>query len=181
MKILPILTLSLLIAFSGYSQQTADFTIGPGYTLVDLDKLIEKDEIAGTRLEDWNQFSIGFSAQYFFTSLGEFQFGAEVMYQHLYWYRVIVPFGSTPIDREYTVTTFRLTPLFRVGEEDMNFDFGPTLNFNDGLEIGAMISGNKYFPLSDNIDLPIKIRVDLINSIVLVVPVSVHTGIRMKF
>ncbi len=180
MKTLTILIVSLLISFSGYTQKNTEFTIGAGYTLVDLDKVVEKDEVTGTRLEDWDQFSIGFSAQYFFTTLGNFEFGLEAMYQHLYWYRVIVPFGSTNIDREYTVTTFRITPLFRMGEENINVDIGPTLNFNDGLEIGAMISGNKYFPISDNIDIPVKVRLDFMNSIVLVAPVSIHAGIRME-
>lgn len=180
MKALIVFILSLPFIFSGYSQ-SADFTLGVGYTQVDLDKLIEKDEVSGTRLEDWNQLNVGFSAQYFFTSIGELQFGVEAAYQHLYWYRVIVPFGSTPIDREYTITTTRIAPLLRAGSEEMAFDFGPTFNFNDGLEIGAMVSANKYFELSDNLDLPVKLRVDFINGIVLIMPISLHAGIRYRF
>ncbi len=180
MKTLLILFFSLFSFISCYSQNSVDLTLGTGYTLIDLDKLVEKDEVAGTRLEDWNQLNVGFSAQYFFTSLGELQFGLEAMYQHLYWYRVIVPFGSTPIDREYTVTTFRITPVFRTGGDEMTFDFGPTLNFNDGLEIGAMASANKYFPLSDNLDLPVKLRVDFISGKVLILPISLHAGVRLR-
>ena len=174
------MTIGLMILIPSFSQNSLDVTLSGGYTAIDLEKLVEEDEIAGTDLEDWDQANFGISAQYFFTSFGDIPFGVEAMYQHLYWYRVMVPFGSSPIDREYTITAFRVSGIFRFGSENAAFDVGPQLNINNGAQIGIMMSGNKYFPISDNIDIPVKVRVDIINGIVLYAPISVHAGIRYR-
>ncbi|MEQ9403381.1 MAG: hypothetical protein RIM99_07350 [Cyclobacteriaceae bacterium] len=180
MKRLIIFLPALFILSLSCAQNQLDITIGAGYTAVDLDALIEKDEVSGTSLLDWDQFNIGFSAQYFFLATNSFQLGAEIMYQHQYWYRVLVPFGSTPIDREYTVTTTRITPVFRFGEGNFAFDVGPEFNFSDGLQLGLMLSANQYIPINDKIDIPVKGRIDIINGIVLTVPISINTGVRIK-
>ncbi|WP_420315923.1 hypothetical protein [Ekhidna sp.] len=180
MRCFTIFLLTVLTITGSYSQQQLDITLGAGYTAIDLDKVVEKDEVSGTRLEDWDQANFGISAQYFFTSFGEVQFGLEAMYQHLYWYRVIVPFGSTPIDREYTITAGRISGIFRFGSENASFDLGPTLNFNNGTQLGLMLSGNKYFPIADNIDIPLKLRIDVIDGIVVYAPISLNTGIRVR-
>ncbi len=168
-----------LVLFS-FSQNQLDVTIGAGYTAIDIESLVEEDEISGTVATDWDQFTIGLSAQYFFLNTSSFQFGVEAMYHHLYWYSVRVPFGSQDINREYTVTAFRITPIFRFGKENFAFDVGPELNFNDGTEIGLMLSANQYFPINDKIDIPVKARLDIINGIVITVPITLHAGVRVR-
>ncbi len=168
-----------LIAFS-YAQNQLDITIGAGYTAIDIEALVEEDEVSGTVATDWDQFTAGLSAQYFFLSTTSFQFGVEAMYHYLYWYSVRVPFGSQDINREYTITTFRITPIFRFGSETFAFDVGPEINFSDGTEIGLMLSANRYIPINDKIDIPIKGRLDIINGIVVTVPITLHAGVRIK-
>jgi len=178
-RLLAILTGLFLVTFS-YSQNQLDVTLGAGYTFIDIETLVEEDEISGSSATDWDQFSAGLSAQYFFLATNSFQFGIEAMYQHLYWYSVRVPFGITPITREYTITTFRITPILRFGEGNFAFDIGPEFNFGDELQLGLMVSANKYIPINDKIDIPIKGRLDVINGVVLTVPFTIHSGVRIK-
>ncbi len=171
----------LLISGYAYAQQQLEINLGAGYTAVDLDQLIIEDEVAGTNLLDWDQFAYGGGAQFFFKEMSAFTLGAEVMYQYLYWYQVRVPFGSTPITREYDISTVRITPILRFGEDSFAFDVGPEFNFaSGGFEIGLLLSGNYYIPVNDQIDIPLKFRVDVMNGIVLTAPLSLNTGVRIK-
>lgn len=179
-KLLTLLCGLLLVSYS-YAQKQLDITVGAGYTLIDIEKLVEEDEVSGSSANDWDQFSIGLSAQYFFLETSSFTLGAEAMYQHLYWYEARIPFGSTPFNREYTVTAFRLTPIARFGSEGFAFDVGPTFNINNGFELGVMMSGNYYIAVTDNVDIPIKFRLDAINgSVVPYAPITIHTGVRIR-
>ena len=164
-----------------YSQKSAEFTLGVGYTAIDLDALLLEDEIPGTILSNWDQLSYGISGQYFFASRGNMGFGAELMYQYLFWYDVVVPFGSTVIRRGYEVDIFRITPIVRFGlNNPFAFDIGPEFNISDGVELGLLVSANYYITLSDNIDIPLKVRLDIMNRIVLTLPVSLNVGIRIR-
>lgn len=162
------------------SQQTIEFTLGAGYTAIDIEGLVEKDEISGTTTLDWGQANYGISTQYFLDPMGNISFGAELMYQYLYWYNVRVPFGSQPIRREYTVDAIKVTPMVRFGAGSVfSFDLGPEFNFSDGTEVGLMMSANYNIPISDNVEVPIKFRLDVINKIVVTAPISLNAGIRI--
>jgi len=174
--------ISSIFLFSqvGFSQ-SFEFTIGAGVTAIDVEQLVEKDEIAGTTAEEWEVFNYGISGQYFLASRGSLMFGAELMYQYLYYYRVNVPFGEVDIFREYFVNAIKITPIVRFGINDsFAFDLGPEFNFMDGLSLGLLVSANYYIPISDKIDIPIKVRVDIINDIVITVPISLNVGMRIK-
>jgi hypothetical protein len=169
-----------LLAFTGLSQ-SVEFTLGAGATLIDVETLVEKDEVRGTTATDWGVFSGGVSAQYFFASKGNIVLGAELMYQHLYWYQVRIPYGMQFINREYSVSAVRIAPILRFGgENNFVFDIGPELNFMDGVAIGLLLSANYFFPVSDKINIPVKLRMDVINGTVVTVPVTLHGGVRIK-
>ena len=173
-------SLIMLMPLISFSQNSIEFTIGAGATIIDIEKLVELDENTGTVATDWGTTNIGFSGQYFFTSFGDVAFGGELMYHNLYWYSVRVPFAANPIYREYDVSTFRITPIFRFGGSSaFNFDLGPEFNLSDGLSIGVLASANYNIAISDKIDIPLKLRVDFMDLIVVAVPVSINVGVRI--
>ena len=181
MKNILITSIAILLTANLLAQKSIEFTLAYGITAVDLEALVEEDEVEGTTVEEWDVGNIGFSGQFVFAYSEKVGFGAELMYQHLYWYSVRVPYGSTAIYREYSVSTLRFTPMVRFGvDQPMCLDAGLSFNFMDPLRIGLMLSGNYYIPLNDDIDLPLKFRIDIINNIVLTMPISLNAGIRIK-
>ncbi|MCP4458474.1 MAG: hypothetical protein GY816_10700 [Cytophagales bacterium] len=173
--------LIVLIAFNTYSQKSAEFTIGIGYPAVDLYAIVDQDEISGTVLMDWAKVSYGFSGQYFFSSLGNVEFGAELMYQYLYWYYVRVLNGTTTSNPEYDVNVFRITPIARFRTDSpFALDIGPEFNFSNGIRLGLLVSANYDISLTDKIDIPLKARLDIMNRIVMTMPISINAGIRIK-
>jgi len=167
--------------FIGISQNSFELTGGAGYTAIDIEELVEQDEVKGTFATDWGQASYGISGQYFFAAKGNIGFGAELMYQYWYWYNVSVPFGTQRIFREYSVSAFKVTPIVRFGtNSSFAFDIGPEINFSDGIILGILLSANYNIRISDNIEIPIKVRVDIIDQIVVAVPITLNTGIRIK-
>ncbi|MCG8697992.1 MAG: hypothetical protein MI922_08055 [Bacteroidales bacterium] len=166
----------------GQSQMTVEINTGIGYSAVDVEGIVEVDEIANTIAEDWGQFSSSFGGQFFLYPYDKIGLGAELMYHYLFWYSVRVPYTySGGIYREYSVNTVRLTPIVRIGGlNSFAFDMGPELNFLDGLSIGLLLSANYNIAINDKIAIPIKFRVDIIDYIKPVVPISLNTGIRLK-
>lgn len=171
-----------MIPLINYSQSSVEFTLGAGVTVIDIQKIVEIDEISGTMALDWGTANASVSAQYFFANFGNVAFGGEIMYHYLYWYSVRVPFVPSDIFREYSISIFRITPIFRFGGSNaFNFDVGPEFNFsNDEVSIGILASANYNISISDNIDIPLKLRLDIVNLIVVAVPISINAGVRIK-
>ncbi|MDH5368041.1 MAG: hypothetical protein OEW67_13735 [Cyclobacteriaceae bacterium] len=181
MKNIKFIVLIFLHPLVGVSQNSVEFSVGIGATVIDIESLVEKDEIAGAFATDWEVINYGISGQYFFGSKGNVSFGSEVMYQSLYWYSVAVPFGSQTIYREYSVSAIKITPILRYEVASaFVFDIGPELNIMDGVKLGLLLSANYYIPVSDKVDIPIKIRFDIMKNIVITVPSSLNAGIRIK-
>ena len=170
-----------LMPLVGYSQSSIEFTLGLGTTIIDIEKLVEIDENTGTVALDWGTTNVGISGQYFISTSEKIAFGGELMYHSLYWYSVRVPYVPNPIYREYSISTLRITPLIRFGGTNaFNFDLGPELNFSDGVSIGVLASANYNLAVSDKIDIPLKLRLDIMNKIVIYTPVSINVGVRIK-
>ncbi|MDH5398117.1 MAG: hypothetical protein OEX02_08230 [Cyclobacteriaceae bacterium] len=176
-----VVVLVFLLPFMGYSQKSMEFTAGAGATAVNLDLLVELDEVTGSYVTDWGVANYGLSGQMFIASKGNLGFGVELMYQYLYWYSVRIPYGTQPISREYSVGAIKITPILRIGtDKAFNVDVGPELNFSDGLRLGMLVSGNYFVPVSEKIDIPLKLRLDIINKVVATGALSVNGGIRIK-
>ena len=181
MKKIKFILFIFLLPITGISQTSVEFSLGLGGTAIDIESLVEEDEIDGTFATDWGTMNYGISGQYFFATKGNFSFGSELMYQYLYWYSVAVPYGSQPIYREYSVSAIKLTPILRYQVSSaFAFDIGPEFNFMEGLNLGLLISANYYITVSDKIDIPLKVRFDIMNNIVITVPISLNAGIRIK-
>lgn len=181
MKKYLLITLIILSSANGYSQSSIEFTLGAGVSVIDIEKLVEQDETIGTIATDWGTTNIGIGGQYFFTTFGNVSFGGELMYQYLYWYSVRVPYVPSDIFREYSVSTFRITPIFRFGgNSPFNFDLGPEFNFSDGVSIGFLASANYNIPISETVEVPLKLRFDTMFQTVVTIPISINAGVRIK-
>ncbi|MEQ8416252.1 MAG: hypothetical protein RIB71_17360 [Imperialibacter sp.] len=181
MKNYAVLLFATILSFSCMAQNTFEVSAAAGYTAVDLDALVEKDEVSGSYVTDWNQLSAGIGVQYFYAASENIGYGAELMYHHLYWYSVRIPFGTQVIYRDYSVTAFRITPIVRFGiNSAVSIDIGPELNFSDGLEVGLMLAGGYNISLSDRLTVPLKLRLDIMNSTVITLPVTINAGLRFK-
>lgn len=181
MRRYPIIVLVMVIPFLLHSNNYIEVTIGAGYTAIDLDSLVEKDENEGSSLTDWDQFSYGVSGQYYFYSLGSIQLGAELMFLHMYWYSVKVPYGSQPIYRDYSVNRFSIAPIvrFNIGKHS-SIDLGPVAQFSDSLDMGFFASFNYFLDIFNTVEIPIKLRVDIRDGLVTSVPLTLSTGIQYK-
>jgi hypothetical protein len=181
MKTKVLIFVMVLVPFICCSQRSVELTATIGYTAVNIEGIVEVDEISGTEATDWGQLNGGVSGQLFLASAGDFGFGIELMYHHLYWYSVEVPYGYYDIYREYSINAFRITPIIRYGPDNMvSVDLGPELNFLDGLRVGLLTSINYNLSISDRIYVPLKLRFDIIDYIKPVVPISLNAGVRIK-
>jgi hypothetical protein len=117
---------ALLLAAPVYGQPIFEIEAGGGYTLVNVEGIAEAD---GAIAQEWEQPSYRFAARALFAGSPGLRFGAEVSYQHLYWYRVRIPFGSTPINREYDVTATSAMGLLRLGSSTTVLDLGAGVAF----------------------------------------------------
>ena len=165
----------------GFSQKSAEVTVGIGYSALDVEGIVEIDEIKNTEATDWGQFSGGVSGQFILPLTGNIGIGLELMYQHLFWYSVRVPYGSYDIYREYSINTFKFTPLVRFGTTGaMSFDLGPEFNLLYGLKFGALASAGYSISINDKLEIPIKLRIELIDYLKPIFPISLHAGIRYR-
>jgi len=172
-----------LIPLLSFAQHSFESTIALGGTIVDIETLVLMDESTGTVAEDWGQFSGGLSFQYFYKLNKSFSLGMEMMYQHLFWYEVHVPYGTYGIYREYSINAFMFAPVFRIGGSgNLAFDLGPAeVIFRDGVVIGSFMSLNYNYPLSDKLEIPIKARVEYMGLYgVNVWPLTLNAGLRVK-
>ncbi len=181
MKKALLITTVLFAPLLAFPQKTAEFTAAVGGTIIDIENLVETDEISGSYATDWGTVNFGISGQYFFLSKGNISLGAELMYQDLYWYSVRIPYGTTPINREYSVSAVKTTPVLRFGGNgNFAFDIGPEFNFMDGVNLGLLLSADYFIKVSDKFDIPVKARLDVIDNIVITMPASLNVGIRLK-
>ncbi len=180
-KILFLVFMSFVISNGLYAQRSIEFTIGSGATAVNLDELVDVDEVEGARVTDWSVFNMGLGGQYFLAQKKSVLIGAELMYHYLYWYSVEVPYGISPIYREYNVSALRIAPIARFSlNEKFKIDLGPELNFMDGISPGILVSANYYLHVNQKITVPFKFRMDIIRHIVLLAPVSLNVGVNIN-
>lgn len=143
---------ALLIAAPARAQVSFEVEAGGGYTVVDVSSVAFND---GATATDWNQPNYRLAARAIAGGSG-LRFGAEVSYQSLYWYSVRIPFGSTPIRREYDVTATTALALVRLGGNGPSVDLGAGVAFLED-PVGA-VSLAIGVEVVDN--LSVKLRAD---------------------
>ncbi len=147
------LATSLVLAAPLAAQPALELELAAGVTLVDVEGVAWEE---GAIAEDWSQPSFRASGRALFGADDGLRYGAELGYQSLYWYSVRIPFGSTPIRREYTVTAFSAMAIARKDLGSTVVDVGAGLALLD--EPAPLISLALGWEIRDR--LAIKIRAD---------------------
>jgi hypothetical protein len=114
------------VAAPASAQTTLEVEAGGGYTIVDVEAVGFAD---GGFAEDWSQPTYRLALRALFGAASGPRFGAEVGYQYLYWYQVVIPYGIQPIRREYDVTATSAMGLLRLGGEAAVVDLGAGVAF----------------------------------------------------
>lgn len=167
-----------VLCSSVYGGYFFEGSVNLGYTIVDLDELVEKTENTGADINDWNQLSYGINLSYYFLNINSFHFGVSVDYMHSFWYSVDIPYGSQPIYREYDKKTTSISPIIKLDCPNGVFiSASPVFILSDSLNLGASISGGYYLGFG-RILIPVAIRVDLRNCSVPYYPLLLQMGIR---
>lgn len=145
---------ALLLAAPAHAQIHFEVEAGGGYTLVDVAGVADAD---GAIAQEWSQPGYRFSGRALFGAGEGMRFGAEVAHQYLYWYRVNIPFGSTPIRREYDVTATSAMGLVRIGSSGAAMlDLGAGVAFlDDPVAVASVAVGWEILPR-----LAVKLRAD---------------------
>lgn len=169
----------IVCSLSLFSINRLEVTVGIGYTAIDFDSLLEKDEGSGTSLDDWDQFAYGVSGQYYFYKSDILLFGTELQLQHMYSYSVLVPSSSYLYNRYYTVNVLSLSPIVRyIIKDETTIDFGPvlTIDFSENIGAGVFVAYSHFFILSEEIIIPLKIRLDIRSGTEVSFPIIISSG-----
>jgi len=138
---------SMLVATPARAQVTVELEAGAGYTVIDIEALAEAD---GEFAQDWDQFMYRFAARAFFGESSGVKVGVEAGYQYFYWYSVRVPYGDTPIYREYGQDGTTVLGVVRLQSGGALVDLGAGVALLDETRpmISASLGANVFAGLS---------------------------------
>ena len=148
--------LTIGVATDASAQTHFEIEAGGGFTVVDVETVASND---GAIAQDWSQPSFRLAGRALFASDSNRRFGAEAAYQHLYWYQVRIPYGSTPITRDYSVSVMKVLGLFRYDMESGTvLELGAGLAFGDTAAPATSVAFG--FPVTPAVS--IKVRADAV-------------------
>jgi hypothetical protein len=175
--------LLLLISFSQNIQAQKGIEIQvsayPGYTAVNFEKALGySDEY----MNDWDQFYYSFSLKGYLVSDKPISYGAEIGWQRLYYAYYRVPYGDSPVYREFNISTFSIMGLARYSPNQKFFiAAGAGVHFfNDGVAPAIMIEPGYMIIIGENLKIPLSIRLNPIFGDGIPTTVSLGIGISYK-
>jgi hypothetical protein len=151
----------------------------PGYTVVNFEKALGySDEY----MDDWDQFCYSFTLKSFLASDNRINFGAEIGWQRLYYAYYRVPYGDSPVYREFNVSTFSIMGLARYSpNQKFFFVAGAGIHiFNDGLAPAIMIEPGYNISIGENLKIPLSIRLNPIFGDGTPITVSLGIGVNYR-
>jgi hypothetical protein len=126
----------------------------PGFTLVNFEEALDYSD---DYMQDWNEFHLGVAARGFLFPAKPLHVGAEFAWNQLYYAYYRVPYGPSPVYREFYVSTISFSLLGRYASGGFFAVAGAGIHiFDDGvapavsLEAGYRINhkGKLGFPIS---------------------------------
>lgn len=176
MKKIYLLIILFVVAGKAYSQTQVELFAGVGVTGVDVPTWY------GGYVDDWGTMMGEAYVVIYPFHFDKISFGAEIGYQHFFWYTIPV-FGYSWV-YSYTAYAFRVMALVRANIKDNIYvEVGPgAFLFGDWVNLGAMAAAGYSIEISENLSVPIKIRTELLmdrdaSSIV----VGLNAGISYTF
>lgn len=173
------MTIFMLLASIGYAQNSKELSLSvyPGFTIVNFEKALG---YSSDDLENWNQFHISAAIHGFILSEKPFQLGGEVAWNKLYYAYYVIPYGASPIYREFYVSTVSMMLLGRHFIDKFFLVGGAGVHiFNSGVSPGICLEAGYMIHAGESIRIPISIRIDPILAKGTPVPICLGTGLAI--
>jgi hypothetical protein len=171
------MTIFLLFSFISRAQMPKEisFSVYPGYTFVNFEKALDYSD---DYMENWSNFQFAAAIRGFLQSEKQIQLGAELAWQKLYYTYYILPYGPSPVYREFNVTTVSLMALgrysvnrfFAVGGVGIHF-------FNSGVSAAICFESGYVINAGANLKFPLSFRINPIFGSGMPTPISVGAGV----
>jgi hypothetical protein len=131
----------------------------PGFTAVNFEKALGYSD---DYMEDWDQFTYGFSAKGFLVPDKPYRFGAEIGWQRLYYAYYVVPYGDYPVFREFNISTVSLMALagYSITENFFVIAGAGIHIFNNGVTPAFYIEPGYQIKFGQRIKVPISLRIN---------------------
>lgn len=172
-----VITIFLLSSNHGYAQLSKEISVSiyPGFTFVNFEQALGYSD---DYMEDWSEFHYSAALRGFLLSEKSIQPGAEVAWQQLYYAYYIVPYGASPVYREFNISTVSLTVLGRYTMNNIFLVGGAGIHFfNDGIAPAICIEAGYNINAGANLKLPVSFRVNPIFGSGTPIPFSAGIGV----
>jgi len=167
----------LLFSVAAHAQNAKEISLSvyPGFTLVNFEKALGYSD---DYMEDWSEVHLSAALRGFLSSEKPVQFGAELGWQRLYYAYYIVPYGPSPVYREFTVSTVSLSVIGRYTYNNFFFVGGTGIHFfNEGIAPSLCLEAGYKINLLKNLKIPISFRINPIFGSGTPIPFSVGAGL----
>lgn len=173
-----IILVFLLLSDNIHAQKSIDigFSIYPGYTAVNFEKALGYSD---ENMNDWDQFYYSATLKGILNTDKAFHYGAEIGWQRLYYAYYIVPYGPTPVYREFNITTFSIMALARYSAAKGFFVLaGAGIHFfNDGVAPALLVEPGYFIKIGENLKIPVSVRICPIFGDGTPTPISLGIGV----
>ena len=172
------MTLFILSPTPGHAQKKKEISLSvyPGFTLVNFEKALGYSD---DYMDDWDQFHLAVALRGFLVSGTTVDLGAEIAWQKLYYAYYRVPYGTSPVYREFYISTFSFTALGKYSKNNFFALAGAGLHFfNDGVAPSLTLETGLILNKDKNLSFPVSVRLNPVFGDGTPVPVSLGVGAR---
>jgi hypothetical protein len=166
-----------LFSVAGYAQNAKEISLSayPGFTLVNFEKALGYSD---DDMEDWSEIHISAALRGFILSEKSIKFGAEVAWQRLYYAYYIVPYGPSPVYREFNVSTVSILVLGRYSFNNFFSTGGAGIHFfKDGVAPSVCLEAGYMINILENLKIPLSFRINPIFGSGTPIPFSIGAGV----
>ena len=176
-----VMTIFLFFSSVCHAQRSKEISLSfyPGFTLVNFENALGYSD---DYMEDWSQFHYSFGLRGFLSSEIPFQIGAELAWQRLYYAYYVVPYGPSPVYREFNVSTVSLMVLGRYSVNKFFVVGGAGIHFfNSGISPAICLEAGYMINAGANLKIPVSLRINPVFADGTPIPISVGIGASYIF
>ncbi len=174
--VLQFMTAIIMNSSPGHAQKAKEISLSayPGFTIVNFEKALGYSD---DYMEDWNEFYTCAAIRGFLKPGKQFDIGVEIAWQQLYYAFYRVPYGTSPVYREFNISTISLSALGRFNKNNFFAVIGGGLHiFNDGIAPAICLEPGFMLRAGPKLMLPISLKINPIFGDGTPLPVSLGIG-----